>query len=274
MTKGILGPGIDDSLVSRKAAASPVVRAQIGMRVMHRGSRFIGRVIGFVGEGVTLQGASSDERSFRFTPGGFLVDATIVTLDRSVSSTPSAPVFTASGSVAAPTSRAKVAKASRIWVEGIHDAALVEKIWGDDLREAGIVVERLDGLDDLAAEIERFQPTHNARLGVLVDHLLPGTKEWRIAAVCRSDVVAITGHPYVDVWQSVRPQVLGIERWPEIPRDEDWKQGICRRVGSRLGASDPLTFWRELLKRTSTFADLEPTFIGAVESLLDVLLAE
>jgi hypothetical protein len=30
-----------------------------------------------------------------------------------------------------------VARASRIYVEGKHDAELVEKIWGDDLRAIG-----------------------------------------------------------------------------------------------------------------------------------------
>ena len=50
---------------------------------------------------------------------------------------------------------AKVAKASRIWVEGIHDAALVERIWGDDLRVEGVVVEPLDGIDDLDARHRR-----------------------------------------------------------------------------------------------------------------------
>ena len=58
---------------------------------------------------------------------------------------------TASGSIAAPQQRAKVAKASRIYVEGKHDAELVEKIWGDDLRDVGVVVEYLEGVDDLPA---------------------------------------------------------------------------------------------------------------------------
>ena len=40
-------------------------------------------------------------------------------------------------STAAPSAapvRARVARASRIFVEGRHDAELVEKVWGDDLR--------------------------------------------------------------------------------------------------------------------------------------------
>ena len=243
---------------------------------MHRGSRFIGIVIGYASDGVTLRGASGDERSFRFSPGAFLVDAKVVTLTRPVTPKGDKPAFTASGSVVAPSNggppRAKVARASRLWVEGIHDAELVEKIWGDDLRDVGIVVERLDGLDGLAEAIARFGPTREARLGVLVDHLVPRSKEWRIAQECQSDVVVVAGHPFVDVWQAVRPHVLGIARWPSVPTVEDWKQGICRRIGHVLGATDPPMFWRELLRRTRSIADLEPTFVGAVESLLDSLI--
>lgn len=269
---GILGPGIDDGITGSRPVQWPTVAVALGTRVVHRGSRFIGVVIGFVGDGVKLRGVSGDERSFRFTPGGFMVDAKVVTLVRPTPPKASKPTFTASGSIAMGPSRARVARASRLWVEGVHDAELVEKIWGDDLREVGIVVERLDGLDDLANKIADFGPASDARLGVLVDHLLPRTKEWRIADACRSDNVIIAGHSYVDVWQAVRPRVLGITAWPEIPKSEDWKQGMCRRVGPAIRATEPQSFWRELLRRTTSIADLEPSFVGAVESLLDELL--
>ena len=75
---------------------------------------------------------------------------------------------------------ARVARASRIWVEGIHDAALVERIWGDDLRIEGVVVEPLDGIDELPAAVAEFGPGPTRRLGVLVDHLVAGSKESRI----------------------------------------------------------------------------------------------
>jgi Protein of unknown function (DUF3097) len=275
MSPGILGPGIDDAGSSR-SPQWPRIPATPGMRVMHRGSRFIGVVVGYVADGVTLRGASGDERSFRLTPGGFLVEAKVVTLVRPTTAKSDRPSFTASGSIAAPASpgprRAKVARASRLWVEGLHDAELVEKIWGDDLRDVGIVVERLDGLDDLASAIAAFGPSEDAKLGILVDHLVPRSKESRIADACRSDVVMITGHQYVDVWQAIRPHVLGIAEWPTIPTSEDWKTGICQRVGPAIGASDPPSFWREILRRTTSIADLEPSFVGAVETLLDELL--
>ena len=178
VSRGILGPGIDDAARNPRNVQWPNLPAALGMRVVHRGSRFIGVVVGFVADGIVLRGASSDERAFRFTPGGFMVDAKVVTLTRPVAPKPTKPAFTASGSVAAVTTpgaakRAKVARASRLWVEGLHDAELVEKIWGDDLRDVGIVVERLDGLDVLPDAIAEFDPSADAKLGVLVDHLVP-----------------------------------------------------------------------------------------------------
>ena len=248
------------------------------MRAMHRGSRFIGVVVGFVADGVVLRGASSDERSFRFSPGGFLVDAKVVTLTRPFVRVKSKPSFTPSGSVASVIgevgNRARIARASRVWVEGLHDAELVEKIWGDDLREVGIVVERLDGLDDLEEAIADFGPSAEAKLGVLVDHLIPRSKEARIAERCRSEFVCIEGHRFIDVWQAIRPHVIGIGRWPAVPANEDWKTGIVERVGPALGCQEPRDFWRELLRRTTTIADLEATFVGAVESILDFLVAD
>ncbi len=69
-----------------------------------------------------------------------------------------APTRTASGSVAVQGVKARVARASRIFVEGRHDAELVEKVWGDDLRIEGVVVEYLDGVDDLGEKLRDFRP--------------------------------------------------------------------------------------------------------------------
>ena len=69
---------------------------------------------------------------------------------------------------------------SRIYVEGRHDAELVEKVWGDDLRHVGVAVEYLGGIDDLPAIVAQFRPSAERRLGVLVDHLVTGTKESRL----------------------------------------------------------------------------------------------
>jgi len=162
-----------------------------------------------------------------------------------------------------------VARAGRLLVEGIHDAELVEKVWGDDLRVEGIVVERLDGIDFLAGVLERDPPTAGARLGVLVDHLVTGSKESRIAAELGGPHVRICGTPFVDIWQAIRPSVLDISAWPTIPLGRSWKEGICEAFGE----PSPGRLWKQLLGRVRTFADLEPSLVGAVESLIDFVTA-
>ena len=87
----------------------------------------------------------------------------------------------------------------------------MERVWGDDLRVEGVVVEPLDGVDALPEAVRAFGPGPGRRLGVLVDHLVAGTKESRIVAAVTSPDVLVTGHPYVDVWQAVRPQPVNHE---------------------------------------------------------------
>ncbi|WP_413790112.1 DUF3097 family protein, partial [Jatrophihabitans sp.] len=174
---------------------------------------------------VTLADRFDRQRQFPMLPASFLLEGELVTLIRpaAAAAAPSRPGRTASGSVAVAGVTAQVAKASRIWVEGVHDAALVERIWGEDLRIEGIVVEPLGGIDELAEHVRRFRPGTGRRLGVLVDHLVPGSKETRIAATVTSPHVLINGHPYVDIWQAVKPTALGIQAWPVIGRDVAWK---------------------------------------------------
>src|SRR5215472_9792544 len=177
---------------------------------------------------------------------------------------------TASGSVAVSAERAKVARDSRIYVEGRHDAELVEKIWGDDLRAVGVVVEYLGGIDDLPAIVTEFSAGPARRLGVLVDHLVDGSKETRIAAQVSSPHVLIVGHPFIDVWAAVKPSVLGIPGWPRVPPGEPWKEGVLARIGwpGSIAAA-----WQRILRSVTSFADLEPEFLGRVEELIDFVTA-
>jgi hypothetical protein len=199
--------------------------------------------------------------------GGFEVDGHAVTLVPAKARPASgAPARTASGSVAVPRAGARVARASRILVEGLHDAELVEKVWGDDLRVEGVVVEQLEGADHLAEVIRGFGPRPGRRLGVLLDHLVDGSKETRIASGVDHPDVLVTGHPYIDIWQAVRPPVVGIERWPEIPRGQPWKEGVIASLGLSV---EPGVFWKQLLGRVENWTDLEPPLIGAVEQLID-----
>ena len=239
----------------------------MGLAVTHQGSRFAGRVVRLEPGGVVvLRSANTGlERLFRLVPGAFAIRGETVSLIPPTTAAAPGRRLTASGSLAPPAASARVARAGRLLVEGVHDAELVEKVWGDDLRAEGVVVERLDGIDVLGEFIAAFRPGPDARLGVLVDHLVPGSKESRLAATLVAPDVRIAGTPFVDVWQAIRPGVLGIEAWPVVPRGRSWKEGICEAFGE----ASPGRLWRQLLARVQTYADLEPALVGAVESLID-----
>ena len=183
----------------------PDVTVEMGMLAEDRSSHFTGEVVRWSAEGVTLQDRHDYVRHFGWKPGGFLIEGTPVTLVRTKQTATATQRITASGSIAGD-GRAKVARASRIWVEGKHDAELLEHVWGDDLRELGIVVEPLHGADDLAVMVAEFAPSSQRRLGVLLDHLVAGSKESRIADTVHDPNVLITGHPFVDVWAGIRPK--------------------------------------------------------------------
>jgi hypothetical protein len=275
---GILSGPIDAPPEDRLAPIYPKVTAVVGMAVVHRASGFSGALVRIESGGVELRGRTGLERVFRHTPGAFSVDGKAVTLVRSrpvpnagaaggtgAPSGPGRDGITSSGSVAVKGVSPRVARAGRLWVEGVHDAELVEQVWGDDLRIEGVVVERLDGIDHLPRAIRDFAPGPARPLGVLVDHLVDGSKESRLAAQLRHPDVLITGTPFVDVWQAVKPSVLGIDAWPHIPMGQDWKTGVCQA----LGFGDPPTAWRKILSSVFTYADLEPALVGAVEQLID-----
>jgi len=213
-------------------------------------------------------------RSFPFGPG-FLLDGKPVNLRPPSAATKATSGRTASGSRAVAGARARVALPSRIYVEGRHDAELVEKVWGDDLRIEGVAVEYLGGIDDLASIVDEFAPGPDRRLGVLVDHLVPGSKETRIAQqVSGRPHVLVVGHPYVDVWQSVKADRLGMTAWPVIPRGTDWKHGICEAMGwPHRDQADIARAWKHILGRVDSYADLEPAFLGRVEELIDFVTA-
>ena len=184
------------------------------------------------------------------------------------------PTRTASGSIAVHDAKARVARASRIFVEGRHDAELVEKVWGDDLRIEGVVVEYLGGVDDLADHLRDFKPGPNRRVGVLVDHLVAGSKESRIAQnIMKSPVgkdVLIVGHPFIDIWQAVKPARLGFAEWPKVPKGIDWKKGTCQQLGwPHRDQADIARAWKHILGGVRGFQDLDPALLGRVEELID-----
>ncbi len=226
---------------------------------------------------VTLEDRRGRRRVFPLGPG-FLLEGVPVILRAPNRAGPAQPTRTASGSVAVLGTRAQVARASRIFVEGRHDAELVEKVWGDDLRVEGVVVEYLEGIDDLSTQLRDFRPGPERRAGVLVDHLVTGSKESRIAgAVARGPLrshVLVVGHPYVDVWQAVKPDRLGMRAWPQVPRTVEWKHGVCQSLGwPHRDQADVARAWKRILGTVRTYADLEPAFLGRVEELIDFVTA-
>ena len=238
---------------------------------------FCGAVTTIEGGLVQLEDRHGRRRMFPLGPG-FLVDGNPVVLVRPSVVPRATPTRTASGSFAVDDARARVARPSRILVEGRHDAELVEKVWGDDLRVEGVVVEYLEGVDLLPGMLDAEPPTAERRYGVLVDHLVRGSKEARLAeAVERSrhgTHVRIVGHPFVDVWQCVTPRAVGIAAWPEVPRGTDWKTGVCRGLGwPARDHADIARAWQRILGSVHSYRDLEPALLGRVEELIDFVTA-
>ena len=239
---------------------------------------FCGAVTSVEGGLVELEDRAGRRRMFPLGPG-FLIDGEAVRLV----APPVAPAAagrarTASGSFAVADQRARIARPSRILVEGKHDAELVEKVWGDDLRIEGVVVEFLQGIDLLDDLLREEPPTAERRYGVLVDHLVPGSKETRIAQqVLRGPhgrFLKIVGHPHVDVWQCVLPSSLGIAAWPQVPRGIEWKTGVSRALGwPAEDHADIARNWQRILASVTTYRDLDPALLGRVEELIDFVTA-
>jgi hypothetical protein len=245
---------------------------ELGMVVEDAQTGYVGAVVRIEYGRMELEDRRGHRKPFPVGPG-YLIDGKPVILTAPKRSAQTAPTRTASGSVAVQTT-AKVGLASRIYVEGRHDAELVEQVWGDDLRVEGVVVEYLGGVDDLVGIVEEFRPGPGRRLGVLVDHLVAGSKEARIADAVRRGPggvhTLVVGHPFIDIWQAVKPARLGISAWPVIPKGVDWKHGVCKALGwPHSQQADIAKAWQRIRGRVRDWNDLEPALIGRVEELID-----
>lgn len=264
---------------ARGRVVVPEVPAERDLVVELPDSGFVGAVVGVEVGNVHLEDRQGRVRAFPLG-AGFLVDGAPVILTPPVAKpAPAGRQRTASGSFAVEQQRARVARGSRIWVEGRHDAELVEQVWGDDLRVEGVVVEYLEGADHLAERLREFAPGPGRRVGVLVDHLVTGSKEERLAHEALRGVdarhVLVVGHPYIDVWAAVKPQRLGIDAWPSVPRGVDWKTGVLRALGwPHATQADTAAAWRRIRGAVRSYADLDPALLGRVEQLIDFVTAE
>jgi hypothetical protein len=265
--------GTDVLAAGRPKPRSTEHPAELGMVVEDAETGYVGAVVRVEYGRVELEDRHGHTRGFPLGPG-YLLEGRPVVLTAPRRQAPPAASRTASGSVAVPGARARVARASRIYVEGRHDAELIAQVWGDDLRVEGVVVEHLGGVDDLEDIVTEFAPGPGRRLGVLVDHLVAGSKEARIADAVRrgrggADTLVV-GHPYVDIWQAVKPQRLGLLAWPKVPRHIEWKHGACAALGLPHGdQADIARAWRRICARVRDWNDLEAALIGRVEELID-----
>ncbi|MDH3706223.1 MAG: DUF3097 domain-containing protein, partial [Acidimicrobiia bacterium] len=133
---GILAGDFDiDQPPPRRGIEYPLVAARLGLVVEHQASATTGAIVRFAPPQVVLRDRHGRDTALRLRDGAFSIDGRPVALrpppregDEQASSR------TASGSVAVGDTPARVARASRLYVEGRHDAELIEKVWGDDLR--------------------------------------------------------------------------------------------------------------------------------------------
>lgn len=248
------------------------------------------------GWAVVLEDRFRRRRVFPLYPGAFLFEGEPVTLVRPRPSAGAATArtaaqprtasgaaartvagarVTASGSLRVEGATARVARGGRIWVEGSQDADLIQAIWQHDLLVDGVVIEEMRGIDHLLEALEVFAPDAGRRVAVIVDHLVPHSKESRIAAAATrafAPHVLVLGHPYIDVWQAIKPSTLGIPRWPDVPRGEDFKTGTLARLGPGW-PSDTGEAFRRMLGRVRRYTDLEPSLVGRVEEAIDFVTA-
>lgn len=269
---------------ARRPRSTPMP-VEYGMVLEDVASGWVGAVVRVEKSGgvhlVELEDRHGRRRSFPLGPGfwweGKPIDAqppvTPVRAPAPTLTTPGGRAVTNSGSIAGPKGPAKVARASRIWVEGRHDAELVQHVWGDDLAEVGVVVQLLEGVDNLEAILEVFSPSDSVRAGILLDHLVPGSKESRIAHAIEArwgEGVLIVGHPFVDIWQAVKPERVGLQAWPDVPKGVDIKHGTLAALGwPHASQADIALGWKRILSTVRNYKDLEPDLLGRVEALID-----
>jgi hypothetical protein len=68
----------------------------------------------------------------------------------------------------------------------------------------------------------------------------------------------------------VKPQRLGLAAWPDVPRQVQWKHGVCDALGlPHADQADIARAWRWIRSRVRDWNDLEPALISRVEELID-----
>ena len=149
-----------------------------------------------------------------------------------------------------------------------------------DLRVEGVVVEMLDGVDDLAAAIRDFAPgpgsaDGGARRPPRAGH--QGVPRRRGgAARCQPYAAHVRSSATRTSTCGSRcvPSGSGCDAWPVIPRGQSWKHGICAHLGwPHETQADIALAWKQILGTVRSYADLEPTLLASVEELIDFVTA-
>src|SRR5699024_12460494 len=84
--------------------------------------------------------------------------------------------------------------------------------------------------------------------------------------------VAVLGHPYVDVWQAVKPARVGLKEWPHVPKGTDNKVGSLKALGwPHADRADIGLGWKRILSTVRAYADVEPTLSGRLGELIGFL---
>ena len=254
----------------------PEIALERGMVLEDATTGFCGAVTRWENGLVVLEGRGDKRRSFPIGYGLLLEGKPVLVKvpPRAPATGQRTPGRTASGSVAGPTERAKVALPSRIYVEGRHDAELVEKIWGDDLRHVGVVVEFMDGIDDLSDIVAEFRPERGRRWACWPITWCPAARSpgsppaWRRVRTART-----CSSPAIPSWTSGRRSSrskLGLPSWPHVPRGTDIKHGTCAALGwPHRDQADIARAWQRILATVTSWSDLERGLLTPVEQLID-----
>ncbi len=252
-----------------RIARVPLVAADPGLVVEDAATGWCGAVVEAGKDLVLLEDRFGKRRAFPMDPAAFRFEGALCTLVKPKATARAGAKRTASGSVAVPYAPARVARASRILVEGLHDAALIERVWGDDLRDRGRRGGGPARRRHPSGSHPRVRAGPEPALGVLVDHLVPGSKEALIAAAVSCRIRA--GHR-----ASVRGRLAGGEaqggRHRRMAADPEGHRLEDRRLLA-AGMADPATGWRTVLAAVNSYADLEVPLLTAVEHLIDFVTA-
>ena len=244
----------------------PKVPAERDLVVEDADSGFCGAVVACDKEAVTLEDRFGKRRLFPLDPAAFLLDGKIGDAGTARGRHRGARRRSASGSIAVEGLRARVARQSRIYVEGVHDAALVERIWGHDLRVEGVVVEYLEGVDDLPAIVEEFGARAGPparRAGRPPGARLQGEPDRRPGDLAGRAGRRPPVHRHLAGGQALR---CSASRPGRTCRAGSWKEGVIAALGWRMDAGRRVAAHPGPV---STYADLEPALLGRVEELID-----